>query len=52
LNCLFGRTPYLPFVADAAARQIWMLSNIIEDFIFIYFLCYFWATWMNTMNYL
>ncbi|KAK2415539.1 hypothetical protein P8452_60697 [Trifolium repens] len=22
LNCLFGRTPYLPFVADAAARQI------------------------------
>lgn len=25
LSCLLGRTPYLPFVADAAARQIWIL---------------------------
>jgi hypothetical protein len=28
LNCLFGRTPYLPFVADAAARQIWICYQI------------------------
>jgi len=53
LCCLLGRTPYLPFVADAAARQIWISCIELYQTITLFCIssCYFeLLAWMNEYN--